>query len=64
MALPHTTRAAVARRTDGQVALASLQGDGAPVELALDDLAPGRPAGWAGYPAGVVDGLRERLPAG
>ena len=64
VALPHTTRAAVGRRTDGRVALASLQGDGAVVELALVDLAPGRPDGWAGYPAGVVDGLRDMLPGG
>jgi len=64
VALPHTTRAAVGRRTDGLVALASLQGDGAVVELALADLAPGRPDGWAGYPAGVVDGLRDLLAGG
>jgi len=64
VALPHTTRAAVGRRTDGRLALASLQGDGALVELGLADLAPGRPDGWAGYPAGVVDGLRERLAGG
>ena len=64
VALPHTTRAAVGRRTDGRVALASLQGDGAVVELALADLAPGRPDGWAGYPAGVVDGLRDLLAGG
>jgi galactokinase len=64
IALPHTTRAAVGRRTDGRIALASLQGDGAVVELAMDELAPGRPGGWAGYPAGVVDGLRERLAGG
>jgi galactokinase len=64
VALPHTTRAAVARRTDGRLAFASLQGDGAVVELALAELAPGRPDGWAGYPAGVVDGLRERLTGG
>ena len=64
VALPHTTRAAVARRTDGRIALASLQGDGAVVELGIDELAPGRPDGWAGYPAGVVEGLREHLAAG
>ena len=46
------------------MALASLQGDGEVVELALTDLAPGRPDGWAGYPAGVVDGLRDRLAGG
>ena len=64
VALPHTTRAAVGRRTDGRLALASLQGDGAVVELPMDGLAPGRPGGWAGYPAGVVEGLRERLTGG
>jgi galactokinase len=64
VAMEHTTRAAVARRDDGRVAFASLQGDGAVVELGIDELAPGRPDGWAGYPAGVVMGLRERLPGG
>jgi galactokinase len=64
VALPHTTRAAVGRRTDGRIALASLQGDGEVVELAIADLAPGRPGGWAGYPAGVVEGLRDRLAGG
>jgi galactokinase len=64
VALPHTTRAAVARRTDGRLAFASLQGDGDIVELTVDELAPGRPDGWAGYPAGVVDGLRDRLTGG
>jgi galactokinase len=64
IALPHTTRAAVGRRTDGRISLASLQGDGELVELGIDELAPGRPDGWAGYPAGVVDGLRERLAGG
>jgi galactokinase len=64
VALAHTTRAAVARRTDGLVALASLQHPDKGVEIALEDLAPGRPAGWAGYPAGVVHGLRDRVPSG
>jgi galactokinase len=64
VALPHTTRAAVGRRTDGRLAFASLQGDGEVVELAMSELAPGRPDGWAGYPAGVVDGLRDRLAGG
>ncbi len=64
VALPHTTRAAVGRRTDGRVALASLQGDGAVVEVDLRDLAPRNPDGWAGYPAGVVEGLRDRLGGG
>ena len=62
VALPHTTRAAVGRRTDGRVTLASLQEEDAEVDLA--DLAPGAPEGWAAYPAGVVDGLRDRLGGG
>jgi galactokinase len=64
VALAHTTRAAVGRRTDGLVALASLQHPDATVEIALEDLAPGRPGGWAGYPAGVVHELRDRVPGG
>jgi len=64
VALPHTTRAAVGRRSDGRLAFASLQGDGEVVELAVGELAPGRPPGWAGYPAGVVHGLRDRLAGG
>jgi galactokinase len=64
VALPHTTRAAVGRRSDGRVALASLQGDGEIVEVDVRDLAPRHPEGWAAYPAGVVDGLRERLAGG
>jgi galactokinase len=64
VALPHTTRAAVARRTDGLFTVASLQSPGDPVQVAVDELAPGSPAGWAAYPAGVVEGLRARLPGG
>jgi len=64
VAMEHTTRAAVGRRDDGRVAFASLQGDGQVVTLALDELRPGYPEGWAGYPAGVVVGLRERLAGG
>jgi galactokinase len=64
VALPHTTRAAVGRRTDGAVVLASLQGDGEVVEVDVRELAPRHPDGWAGYPAGVVDGLRDRLAGG
>jgi galactokinase len=64
VAMEHTTRAAVGRRADGRVAFASLQGDGEIVELAIDELVPGSPEGWAGYPAGVVLGLRDRLADG
>jgi galactokinase len=64
VALPHTTRAAVARRDDGLVALVSAQHPGDRVEVPVTELAPGRPDGWAGYPAGVVDALRDRVPGG
>jgi galactokinase len=64
VALPHTTRAAVGRRDDGLVALVSLQHPGDRVEVPIGELAPGRPGGWAGYPAGVVAELRDRLPGG
>jgi galactokinase len=63
MALPHTTRAAVAPRTDGAVAFSSVQQPDDDVVLAVADLQPGRPAGWAGYPAGVVHELREAVAA-
>jgi galactokinase len=64
VALPHTTRAAVARRTDGTLALASMQQPEKAVEIDLADLRPGHPPGWAGYPAGVVQELRDRVPSG
>ena len=64
IALPHTTRAAVALRTDGVLALTSLQSDGGVVEVPVAELAPGRPGGWAGYPAGVVHGLGARAAGG
>ncbi|MCD0483934.1 galactokinase [Streptacidiphilus sp. ASG 303] len=59
LALPHTTRAAVRRRTDGLLRLHSAQAPGAVVELPVDALAPGAAEGWAAYPAGVVWALRE-----
>ncbi len=64
VALPHTARAAVARRSDGRVAFASVPGEGSVVALDASDLEPGRPDGWAAYPAGVVWALRERLGGG
>ena len=64
VALPHTTRAAVALRDDGLVSLASVQHPGDRVELPVAEFAPGRPGGWAGYPAGVVHELRDRVPGG
>ncbi|MET7714913.1 galactokinase [Streptomyces sp. NPDC005407] len=58
-ALPHITRAAVARRDDGLLRLHSDVMDGGVVELRLDDLAPGATPGWARYPAAVLWTLRE-----
>jgi galactokinase len=58
-ALPHTTRAAVARRDDGLLRLHSAEMDGGPVELPVADLAPGTTEGWARYPAAVLWSLRR-----
>lgn len=63
VALPHTTRAALGRRSDGRLALASLQHPGEDVELDLADLEPRTPPGWGGYVAGVVAELREAVAA-
>jgi galactokinase len=58
-ALPHTTRAAVARREDGRLRLHSADMDGGVVDLAVADLAPGTTEGWARYPAAVLWTLRR-----
>jgi galactokinase len=65
-ALPHTTVAAVGRRTDGRLRLhtafsdAPAGIDGGIVELHVDELTPDAPVeGWAAYPAGVVWALRD-----
>ncbi|MEU6174282.1 galactokinase [Streptantibioticus parmotrematis] len=59
-ALPHTTRATVARRDDGLLRLHSSDDPtGAVTALRLADLAPGRVTGWTAYPAGVLWALRE-----
>jgi galactokinase len=59
LALPHTARAAVARRTDGELRLHSTDVPGGIVRLRLDELAPHQGHGWAAYPAGVLWALRE-----
>ncbi|MFC9620916.1 galactokinase [Streptomyces sp. NPDC056930] len=59
LALPHTARAAVARRTDGELRLHSTDVPGGVVRLRVDELAPHQGHGWAAYPAGVVWALRE-----
>lgn len=66
LALPHHARAAVARRTDGQLRLHSTDVPGGVVSLRVDELTPHSGHGWAAYPAGVVWALREaatRSPA-
>ncbi|MER8090314.1 galactokinase [Streptomyces sp. NPDC094048] len=59
LALPHTARAAVARRADGELRLHSADVPGGVVRLRVDELAPHQGHGWAAYPAGVVWALRE-----
>ncbi len=58
MALPHNTFAAVCRRDDHWLELASVQHPGDPARLALAELTPGTPSGWGAYPAGVLHQLR------
>jgi galactokinase len=64
VALPHTVRAAVARRDDGRLVLASLQHADVDADVTVADLTPGTPGGWAGYPAGVVDQVRASVAGG
>ncbi|MFF9509469.1 galactokinase [Streptomyces sp. NPDC014724] len=59
LALPHTARAAAARRADGELRLHSADVPGGVVRLRVDELAPHQGHGWAAYPAGVVWALRE-----
>ncbi|MFJ4964418.1 galactokinase [Streptomyces sp. NPDC088729] len=59
LALPHTARAAVSRRTDGRLRLHSSDVPGGVVSLRVDELAPHSGHGWAAYPAGVLWALRE-----
>ncbi len=58
IALPHQTYAAVRRRDDDLLTVASAQRDDR-LEIRLGDLAPGAVDGWAAYVAGVVWALRE-----
>jgi galactokinase len=59
IALPHRTFAAVRRRDDGRVALASAQRPDEEWTGALDDIGPGLEPGWAAYLAGVLWALRQ-----
>ncbi|MCK7626227.1 galactokinase [Streptomyces sp. RS10V-4] len=65
LALPHTTLAAAAPRTDGVLRLHSAGAPGGIVELRPEDLRPRPGADWSAYPAGVVWAMREAgLPVG
>ena len=58
-AIDARTTVAAATRDDGLVRLRSAQQPSGDVAVDLDDLAPGRPEGWASYAAGVVWAFRE-----
>ncbi len=58
VALPLRTAAACSRRDDDVLRVHSLQG-GETVQVALDEVGPGRPTGWVAYVAGVLWALRE-----
>jgi galactokinase len=53
------TAAAAAPRSDNLLRCVSSASDGRVVEIELDALGPGVPAGWAQYPAGVAWALRR-----
>jgi galactokinase len=58
-ALAQGVRAAVSRRDDGVLELRSRQVPDAPATVAVGQLTPGTPAGWAAYPAGAAWALRQ-----
>jgi galactokinase len=58
VALPHATFAALARRADDQVRVASRQADAA-WSSTLDAIGPGQVDGWAAYVVGVLWAMRE-----
>ena len=58
IALPQRTYAAVSRRDDGVLRMASAQQDGL-VEVSLDEISPERPGGWSSYVAGVLWALAK-----
>jgi galactokinase len=58
-ALGQGVRAAASRRDGGMIELCSRQAPASPVVAALTRLAPGSPAGWAAYPAGVTWAIQE-----
>ncbi|WP_121251879.1 galactokinase [Nocardioides ferulae] len=58
VALPHATYAAVARRADDRVRVASLEADDT-WEGTIAGAGPGGATGWAAYAAGVLWAMRE-----
>ena len=58
IALPQRTYVAVKKRSDRLVHLCS-EGMNPAGELSIDQIAPGQPAGWERYPAGVLWALAE-----
>ena len=58
VALPQRTWVAARRRGDERLRVVTTAGEDL-VEVNLGEVAPGVPAGWAGYPAGVVWALRQ-----
>jgi galactokinase len=60
IALPRRTYAAVRPRDDARLRVASDGIPSEPVEVALEDIGPGSPGGWAAYVAGVFWALRRR----
>ena len=59
IALAHRTFAALRRRADGEIRIASGQRPGELVAARLSELAPPSVHGWAGYVLGVAWALRE-----
>ncbi|MGH3929594.1 MAG: galactokinase, partial [Pseudonocardiaceae bacterium] len=62
LALPQRTEVAAASRADRLLRLRSMQPGAQPWDGSLDEVRPGHPPGWAGYPAGVLWALGH--PAG
>ena len=58
IALPQRTYAAVSRRDDSLLRMASAQQDGV-VEVTLDEVSSERPGGWSSYVAGVLWALAK-----
>ena len=58
-ALPHRTYAAVRRRRDGVLRIASVQMGGIGWEGRVEEVRPGFSAGWPAYVAGVFAALSE-----